>query len=150
MNINKLYHSKNAYAIKKYFVQNLIWKGKKITAEYYLHQLLYNFKINKKFHSFDVLYFSLLDLRPLISLKSVKLGSVIFKVPAPISEHRRQLFSIKSILISAKDSRGKIKINKLTDLMLSLFTGTKNLANSKKINLYREAIDNSMFVRYLK
>jgi ribosomal protein S7 len=95
-------------------------------------------------------YYSILNLRPLISLKPVKVGSVVFKVPAPASDHRRRLYAIKFIIMSARDTRGLISLDRVLSLLQSVYFATKNSASERKFLLYKEALDNRLFIRKLK
>ncbi len=100
--------------------------------------------------AFDVFYYSILSLRPLIFLRPVRVGSVYYKTPAPITGHHRRLYAIKFLLQASKDSRGLITIDRVSRLLNSIYFAEKNAASDKKFAMYKEAADNRSFVRYLK
>lgn len=92
----------------------------------------------------------MLNLRPLVFLRPVRVGSVVYKTPAPITDHHRRLYAIKFVLQSAKDSRGSITLDRVHTLLYSVYVANKNSASDKKFNLYKEAMDNRSFIRYLR
>lgn len=140
----------NSYAIKSHFLNSLIWRGRKLTAEVFIHELLFRLKKSADFYQFDMFYYSTLNLRPLIALKPLKVGSLVFEVPAPASDHRRRLYAIKFILMSAKDSRGLVSLDRVVTLLQSVYFASKNPASDRKFLLYKEALDNRLFIRKLR
>jgi len=133
-------------AIKSHFINSLIWRGRKLTAERFFSTLLMSLKNKTSIAPLDVFYYSMLSLRPLVFLRPVRVGSVFYKVPAPITEHRRRLYAIKFVLQSAQDSRGLITLDRVQHLLHSIYTATKNAAFDKKIIVYREALENRSFI----
>ena len=107
-------------------------------------------KALNELNSLDVFYFSILSLRPLVFLRPVKVGSVTYRTPSPISPHHRRLYAIKFLLHSAKDSRGLITIERISTLLNAIYLAEKNAAVDKKFALYKEAMDNRSFIRLLK
>lgn len=112
-----------------------------------MHDTLYTLKKISNFYQFDIFYYSLLSLRPLVSLRPVKQGSVRYRTPAPITDHKQRLFAIKFLLSAAKDSRGSITVHRVADLLFNVYISNKNAASDKKMALYKEAISNRMFAR---
>lgn len=133
-------------AIKSHFINSLIWRGRKLTAERFFSNLLMSLKGKTVIAPLNVFYYSMLSLRPLVFLRPVRVGSVFYKVPAPITEHRRRLYAIKFVLQSAQDSRGLITLDRVQNLLHSIYTATKNAAFDKKITVYREALENRAFI----
>lgn len=92
----------------------------------------------------------MLNLRPLVFLRPVRAGSTWYKTPAPITDHKRRLFAIKFILQAARDSRGSITIERVAALLNDIYMANKNAASEKKFALYKEAMENRGFIRYMK
>lgn len=141
---------KNSKAIKAHFLNSLIWRGRKITAEKFFDSVLMSLKTLSDVTPIELFYFSSLNLRPLVFLMPVKVGSTVYKTPAPISNHKRCLYAVKFILQSTKDSRGSVTVERIASLLNSIYFANKNLASEKKFALYREAMDNRSFVRKLR
>lgn len=141
---------KNFRAIKNHFINSLIWRGKKLTAENFFVSVLVELKSLNVLKPMDIFYFSILSLRPLVFLRPTKVGSVTYKTPSPISPHHRRLYAIKFLLQSAKDSRGLVTIGRIASTLNSIYMAEKNSAVEKKFNLYKEAMDNRSFIRLLK
>lgn len=137
-------------AIKNHFLNSLIWRGRKISAEKFFTSILLHLKLQNDVSPFEVFYYSSLNLRPLVFLRPVKVGSVAYRVPAPITNHKRRLYAIKFILQTVRDSRGSITVERIVNVLLSIYNANKNAAFDKKIALYEEAMDNRSFIRNLR
>jgi len=137
---------KSSKAIKTHFLNSLIWCGRKVTAEKFFNLILMSLKQLSAINPIDVFYFSTLNLRPLVFLMPVKVGSVTYRTPAPISNHKRRLYAIKFILQSARDSRGSVTVGRISALLNSIYFANKNAASDKKFALYREAMGNRSFI----
>jgi len=109
-----------------------------------------NLKGLNVFRPLDIFYFSSLNLRPLVFLRPVRVGSVVYRTPAPISNHRRRLYAIKFILQAAKDTRGSVTVDRISNLLNAVYNASKNSASDKKFSLYKEAMSNRSFIRYLR
>lgn len=86
----------------------------------------------------------------MVFLRPIKVGSVTYRVPAPITNHNRRLYAIKFILQTVRDSRGSITVERISSILLSIYNASKNAAFDKKIALYEEAMDNRSFIRNLR
>lgn len=140
----------NFRLIKNHFINSVIWRGKKITAENFFVSILFYLKHNTKLNPIDVFYYSLLSLRPLVFLRPTRVGSITYRIPAPISAHNRRLYAIKFLLHSARDSRSLVTVDRIGSLLNSIYLAEKNAASEKKFTLYKEAIDNRSFVYRIK
>lgn len=88
----------------------------------------------------------MLNLRPLVFLRPVKVGSTFYKTPAPITDHKRRLYAIKFLVQSARDTRGLISVARISALLFSIYSANKNPALERKFTLYNEALDNRSFI----
>lgn len=98
----------------------------------------------------SVFYYSSLSLRPLVFLRLARVGSVTYRVPAPISSHYQRLYAIKFLFQASRDTRGLLTIERLVRTLVSIYLGEKNPATEKKFLLYKEAADNRSFINKLK
>lgn len=137
-------------SIKSHFLNSLIKCGRKLSAERFLAALLVQLKIRAGVSPYDIFYYSVLNLRPLVFLRPLKVGSTVYKTPAPITTHKRQLYAITFILGAVRDSRGSITVERVRELFLSIYNASKNAAFEKKIAMYDEAMSNRSFIRRLK
>lgn len=136
--------------VKDLFVNLLILHGRKLWAEYRLISLFFALKQFNRFLHFEIFYMTLMKLRPLIFLRKLRLGSVLYKIPAPIKDNRKKFFSVKVILSSACTTNRRIVFNSLVGLFRDVFLSRKNLAVTKKLTLYLEGSSNRLFIRFLK
>lgn len=111
------------------------------------------FKLKMKLllvNQFEIFYFSIIYLRPLVSLKPFKRGRTTYYAPYTIHEQRKRMVAIKWLLSSSKSSDGALDLSKLVDLLVANFLVKRNAALDKKQALYREALSNRPFIKYLK
>ncbi len=140
----------NARSIKNHFLNSLIKCGRKLSAEKFLAAVLVQLKARSDLSPYDIFYYSTLNLRPLVFLRPLKVGSTVYRTPAPITNHKRRLYAIAFILSAVKDSRGSITVDRMQDLFMSVYNATKNVAFEKKASMYEEAMSNRSFIRRLK
>lgn len=141
---------RNYRSIKNHFINSLIWRGKKLAAENFFASVLFSLKSITSSCPIDVFYYSLLSLRPLVFLRPTRVGSVLYRTPAPISPHHRRSYAIKFLLQSSKDSRNLITVERVGNLLNSIYLSEKNVASEKKFSLYKEAMSNRSFIRFIK
>lgn len=140
-----------SYAIKSHFVNSLISKGRKLKAEKTFHDILCQLKkFNSNFYQFDIFYYSLISLKPLISLRTIKVGSTPYKVAVPANYNRGKFYAIKFLFSASKSNRGSLSFDKLMQTIKSIYVANKNLASEKKFFLYREALENRVFIKKMK
>ena len=136
--------------IKKLFVSILICRGKKLLAEKLFFSLLVEIKQKyKEYRNFDILYISVLNLRPLLNLKIIKIGALKCKVPVLLSNDKQKLYAVKLLINSVRSENG-ISVDKLSEIMFLTFMGMKNVALDKKLNLYREIINSKVYLKFVK
>lgn len=121
-----------------------------MSAEKFFTAILVQLKLQGDVSPFEIFYYSALNLRPLVFLRPIKVGSVTYRVPAPITNHKRRLYAIKFILQTVRDSRGSITVERVSSILFSIYNASKNAAFDKKIALYSEAMDNRSFIRNLR
>jgi ribosomal protein S7 len=136
--------------VKNHFICSLIWRGRKVAAENFFTSTLMHLKKLNVCRPLNIFYYALLSLRPLVFLRPLKRGSVTYRVPVPISVHRRRLYAIKFVFQAVKDARGSITVDRISTLLNVIYNSGKNPASDKKIALYREALSNRSFIRRLR
>lgn len=115
-----------------------------------MHNTLFALKKVSLFNQFDVFYYSLSVLRPILYLRPIKSGSMVVRVAVAPTEHRRHLYASRFLLTAARDTRGSVALPKVVSLLRAVFFGVKNNASEKKNSVYREALENRVFMRHLK
>lgn len=142
--------NRNSVLIKSQFLTSIIWRGKRLYAENFFLELLFLLKQNSVFYHFDVFYYSFLNLRPMLTLQLVKVGSTSVGAPSPISERKRRLKAIRFMLLSVKAELGYISLKNLINLIMLIYLGKANLASQRKFDLYAEGINNLFYVYKIK
>lgn len=141
---------RNFRYIKNHFICSVIWRGNKLTAENFFVSILFYLKRTTRLNPIDIFYYSLLSLRPLVFLRPTKVRSATYRTPSPISDHNRRLYAIKFLLQASRDSRGLVTVERIGALLSSIYLAERNAATEKKFSVYKEAMDNRSFIRFIK
>ncbi len=75
--------SKDVRHFKVLFINSLIKQGKKLRAEFWIHSLLYALKRHMRINmsQYNVIYYTFVRLRPLVTLRKLKLGRTLYHLP---------------------------------------------------------------------
>lgn len=137
-------------SFRDYFVKALMRKGRRLVAEKYLNEVLYNFKKKSIYNPVNVFKYSTSSLRPLIALKSIRVGTTVYKVPSPLSLYRQRFLTIQLLFNAASRDGRPIDYDMVADFLLAIYLGEKNPPTDRKFELYREAMRNKQLVWRLK
>jgi len=140
----------NPRSIKNHFLNSLIKCGRKLSAEKFFVTVLIQLKLKSDLSPYDIFYYSALNLRPLVFLRPLKVGSTLYRTPAPITNHKRRLYAIAFILSAVRDSRGSITVERVQEVLMAIYNASKNAAFEKKVVMYEEAMGNRSFIRRLR
>lgn len=137
----------NSVFIKK-LVNNLAQAGKVQKIEKALFQSLANLKFKVYLNPLVLFLFLLNEIKPCIILKSLRLGSITYQIPAPLV-FRKQLFSsIKLLSNAVRMSRHSMSIDKKIEVELSLILQGKSPLFKVNQVLYQTASNARAFAHY--
>jgi len=131
----------------KKFVNRLMIGGKKSIAEKILLQSLVLIQSNSSKNSIQTLMLAIANVKPVVEVRSIRMGGANYQVPIPLLENRRVSLAIKWIIESANKKQGNSMKFKLKD---ELILASKKQGDSikKKINIHRLANANRAFAYY--
>lgn len=129
------------------FLNNLMYDGKKIIAE----QLLLNTFTNlKQFTQVDPLIIfikAIENAKPLIELKSVRIGGITYKVPIEILPNKQISKGIKSLIMNARKRSGHKMEIKLTNEILDCYYNEGTTIKQKE-DIYKLAEANRAYAHF--
>ena len=129
------------------FVNVIMLNGKKSIAEKILYGALDVIKDKGTEEPLQIFYQALENIRPVIEVKSRRVGGATYQVPVEVKENRRIALSMRWMIQNAKSRSGKSMAEKLTGEILDAFNNSGG-AVKKKEAVHRMAEANKAFAHY--
>jgi ribosomal protein S7 len=137
----------NSIFIKK-FVNGLAKAGKIQVIERAIFESLANLKFKVYLNPLVLFLFLLNEIKPCIILKSLRLGSVVYQIPMPLSFRKQFLKSIKLLINTIKISKQSESIEKKIETELILLVQGKSFLYKTSFVLYQTASNARAFAHY--
>jgi small subunit ribosomal protein S7 len=131
----------------KKFVNRLMIGGKKSIAEKIFLQSLVLIQSGSNKNPIQVLMLAILNVKPVVEIRSIRMRGANYQVPIPLQENRRISLAIKWIIESANKKKGNPMKIKLKDEII-LASKKQGESVKKKISIHRLANANRAFVHY--
>ncbi len=130
------------------FVNCLMYDGKKSVA----HAVFYDAMdlIAKRLPNevpLDVFTRAVENVMPMIEVRSKRVGGATYQVPMQVRKNRQQTLSIRWILLSAREKKGRPMAVKLSDELIAAYN-REGAAISKRENIHRMADANKAFAHF--
>ncbi|MEW5723291.1 MAG: 30S ribosomal protein S7 [Thermodesulfobacteriota bacterium] len=129
------------------FIQSLMRRGKKSTAERIMYRALDIIAEKTKEDPLKVFDKALEAVRPMVEVKSRRVGGSTYQVPVEIRAERRQALSIRWLISFAKSRGEKNMEAKLAGELLDA-SGGRGAAVKKREDTHRMAEANKAFAHY--
>jgi small subunit ribosomal protein S7 len=133
--------------IKK-FINNLFKNGKKVKIEIIFFKALFYIKHQFKLDALYICLFVLDEIKPILELKSLRLGSMVYKIPVPLLKEK-QLFKAIKIFVKYLRSikrQGSIFLKFLEEIRLILQKQSEILKQNQQV--YKLASNNRAFAHF--
>ncbi|MBN1699500.1 MAG: 30S ribosomal protein S7 [Spirochaetales bacterium] len=129
------------------FVNRMILKGKKSVGYHILYDALEEIssKVNK--NPLEIFTQALNNVKPLIEVKSRRVGGSTYQVPVEIKEDRQNALAMRWIISYSRQRHGKSMSEKLRDEILDAFNNTGSSVK-KKEDTHKMAEANKAFAHY--
>jgi small subunit ribosomal protein S7 len=130
------------------FINCMMWQGKKSVSQ----QIFYGAMdiISKKVKDgspFDVFETALNNVKPLLEVRSKRIGGASYQVPMQVSSTRQQSLAIRWILESARGKKGKSMCERLASELMDAYN-KQGGAMSTRENVHRMAEANKAFAHF--
>lgn len=131
------------------FINKLMLDGKKSTAEAIFYQSMDTVvaKIGDDANALDVFTQALENVKPLLEVKSRRVGGANYQVPVEVRPERRTSLAIRWILDAARNRGEKTMAQRLANEISDAFNSTGS-AVKKKEDTHRMAEANKAFAHY--
>jgi len=129
------------------FVCRMMWQGKKSINSRIMYDAMELMQKKSNTPALDVFMKALENAKPLVEVKSRRVGGATYQVPVEIRETRREALSMRWLISAARSRSGKAMADKLADELLDAFNNT-GTAVKKKEDTHKMAEANKAFAHY--
>ena len=133
----------NSVTVEK-FINRMMLDGKKSVSTRILYDALKVIGEKSGEQPMDVFAKALDNVKPVVEVKSKRVGGATYQVPTEIRESRREALAMRWIIAAARGRAGKSMSEKLAAEMLDAYANT-GTAFKKKEEMHRMAEANKAF-----
>jgi small subunit ribosomal protein S7 len=136
----------NSKVISK-FVNRMMLDGKKETCQKIIYQAMDNLKAKTEKDPLEVLLKALDNVKPMVEVKSRRVGGATYQVPMEIRESRREALAMRWIIEAARNRSGHGMADTLASELLDAYNNT-GTAFKKREDVHKMAEANKAFAHY--
>lgn len=130
------------------FINCLMWDGKKSTAErvFYDAMDIIGKKV-KDAESLEVFETAINNVKPLLEVRSKRVGGASYQVPMQVRPKRQQTLSFRWILAAARGKKGRPMSDRLASELMDAYNKS-GAAMTTRENVHRMAEANKAFAHF--
>ncbi|MDR2663816.1 MAG: 30S ribosomal protein S7 [Treponema sp.] len=136
----------NSVVVSK-FVNRMMWEGKRSVVLRIVHQALSTLQSKTEKEPLEVFLKALDNVKPVIEVKSRRVGGATYQVPVEIRESRREALGMRWIINAARSRSGHGMGDRLAAELLDAYNNT-GTAFKKKEDTHKMAEANKAFAHY--
>ncbi len=130
------------------FINCLMWDGKKSTAQQVFYDAMDIISKNvKDTGAFEVFEKAINNVKPMIEVRSKRIGGASYQVPMQVSSKRQQSLAFRWILASARGKKGKPMCERLASELIDAYN-ERGGAMTTRENVHRMAEANKAFAHF--
>ena len=147
--------SYNSKLVSK-FINCLMWDGKKSVAQRVFYDALdiiskelktKNSKLKTVESPLEVFETAINNVKPLLEVRSRRVGGASYQVPMQVSSKRRQSLAFRWIMQSARSKKGKPMCERLASELMDAYNGHGGAMTTRE-NIHRMAEANKAFAHF--
>jgi len=147
--------SYNSKLVSK-FINCLMWDGKKSVAQRVFYDALdiiskelktKNSKLKTVESPLEVFETAVNNVKPLLEVRSRRIGGASYQVPMQVSSKRRQSLAFRWIMQSARSKKGKPMCERLASELMDAYNGHGGAMTTRE-NIHRMAEANKAFAHF--
>jgi small subunit ribosomal protein S7 len=136
----------NSVVVSK-FVNRMMWEGKRSVGLRIVHTALEIIGKKAEKEPLEVFLKALENVKPVIEVKSRRVGGATYQVPIDIRESRREALGMRWVINAARSRSGKGMDDRLAAELLDAYNNT-GTAFKKKEDTHKMAEANKAFAHY--
>lgn len=129
------------------FINVMMLKGKKGVAESIFYRSMDIIQEKTKKDPIEIFMQALENVKPIVEVKSRRVGGATYQVPVEIRPERRQALAIRWIIMNARSRSEKTMYQKLAAELIDAYNNT-GLSIKKKEDTHKMAEANKAFSHY--
>ena len=129
------------------FVTRMMLDGKKATNVSIIYEAMDKLKEKTEKDPLEVFLKALDNVKPMVEVKSRRVGGATYQVPIEIRDSRREALAMRWIIIAARKKSGHGMGDRLASELLDAFNNT-GTAYKKKEDTHKMAEANKAFAHY--
>ncbi len=136
----------NSVAVTK-FICRMMWQGKKSICTRIVYDAFDAMQAKSGTPALEVFNKAMENAKPVVEVKSRRVGGATYQVPVEIRESRREALAMRWLINAARSRTGKAMAEKLADELLDAYNNT-GTAIKKKDDMHKMAEANKAFAHY--
>jgi small subunit ribosomal protein S7 len=136
----------NSVLVSK-FVNRMMWEGKRSVSLRIVHEALGILQSKTEKEPLEVFTKALDNVKPVVEVKSRRVGGATYQVPVDIREPRKEALCMRWIIKAARDRSGHGMGERLAAELLDAYNNT-GTAFKKKEDTHKMAEANKAFAHY--
>jgi small subunit ribosomal protein S7 len=136
----------NSVVVSK-FVNRMMWEGKRSVALRIVHDALDVLRTKSEKEPLEIFLKAVDNIKPVIEVKSRRVGGATYQVPVEIRETRREALGMRWIINAARTRSGKGMGERLAAELMDAYNNT-GTAFKRKEDIHKNAEANKAFAHY--
>ena len=130
------------------FLNCLMWDGKKSTAQRVFYDAMDIISKNvKDVEALEVFEKAINNVKPLLEVRSKRIGGASYQVPMQVSSKRQQSLAFRWILLAARGKKGKPMCERLASELIDAYNEHGGAMTTRE-NVHRMAEANKAFAHF--
>lgn len=129
------------------FINSLMYDGKKSVAEKVFYDAMEMIKERRGEEGLDVFKKAIDNIKPMLEVKSRRVGGATYQVPVEVRAERRQALSIRWLIKAARSRREKTMVERLAFEIMDA-ADSKGVSIKKREDTHRMAEANKAFAHF--
>jgi small subunit ribosomal protein S7 len=129
------------------FISSMMYDGKRNTAQAIFYKAMDQIAEKSNGDALTVFKKAVENVKPLLEVKTRRVGGANYQVPVEVNQFRRQSLAIHWIVLYARARSGKTMVTKLMDELMDA-ANNRGGAIKKKEDVHRMAEANKAFAHY--
>jgi len=129
------------------FVSSMMYDGKRATAQAIFYKAMESVAQKTNSDALTVFKKAIENVKPLLEVKTRRVGGANYQVPVEVNQFRRQSLAIHWLILYARQRSGKNMTDKLAEEIMDA-ANSKGGAVKKKEDVHRMAEANKAFAHY--
>lgn len=130
------------------FINSIMWDGKKSIAQKVFYDAMdYISKQVKDVEPLEVFETAINNVKPMIEVRSKRVGGASYQVPMQVSAKRKQSLAFRWIIQASRAKKGKPMYHRLASELLGAYKKEGTAMNTRE-NVHRMAEANKAFAHF--